>query len=55
MGVDLTKLRDLGPEELASEERETREEIWKLRLQLATGQLQDGRKIREKRHDLARC
>ena len=31
-----------------------REEIWKLRLQRSTGQLQDTGKIRHKRHDLAR-
>ncbi len=54
MAVKISKLRELSPEELSKEELELREEIWKLRLQQATGQLQDGRKIQRTRHDLAR-
>jgi len=42
-------LQELGDEEVA-----LREEIWKLRLQRTTGQLQDARKVRRTRGDLAR-
>lgn len=49
-----TKLRGMTPEELTKEETELREEIWKLRLQLTTGQLQDPQKVRRVRRDLAR-
>ena len=52
--MEISKLRGLGVEELAKEEKELREEIWKLRLQRSTGQLQDPHKVRRTRHDLAR-
>jgi len=48
------KLRAMSIAELDKEERDLREEIWKLRLQQTTGQLQDPRKVRGKRQDLAR-
>ena len=54
MGLDLKKTRAMTLDELEKEEVELREEIWKLRLQRSTGQLQDTGKIRRKRHDLAR-
>ena len=54
MALDLTKTRAMTLDELSKEERELREEIWKIRLQRSTGQLQDTGKIRRKRHDLAR-
>jgi large subunit ribosomal protein L29 len=54
MGLDLAKLRGMNPDELNKEAHELRDEIWKLRLQRSTGQLQDPEKIRRKRHDLAR-
>jgi large subunit ribosomal protein L29 len=54
MGLDLKKTRAMTLDELQKEEGELREEIWKLRLQRSTGQLQDTGKIRRKRHDLAR-
>jgi large subunit ribosomal protein L29 len=54
MALDLSKLRGMTPEELKQEARELRDEIWKLRLQRTTGQLQDAGKVRGKRHDLAR-
>lgn len=54
MGLNLAKLRGMSPEELNREALELRDEIWKLRLQRSTGQLQDQEKIRLKRHDLAR-
>ena len=54
MALDLTKIRAMTLDELSKEERELREEIWKIRLQRSTGQLQDTGKVRRKRHDLAR-
>ena len=54
MALDLTKTRAMTLDELSKEERELREEIWKIRLQRSTGQLQDTGKVRRKRHDLAR-
>ncbi len=54
MALDLTKMRAMTLDELSKEERELREEIWKIRLQRSTGQLQDTGKVRRKRHDLAR-
>ncbi len=54
MALELTKMRAMTLDELSKEERELREEIWKLRLQRSTGQLQDTGKVRRKRHELAR-
>ena len=54
MAVDLAKMRDMSPAELAKEEDELRKAIWKLRLQMTTGQLQDPYKVRLARRDLAR-
>ena len=54
MAVEITKLRGMGVEDLAKEEQALRDEIWKLRLQRATGQLQDSHKVRRTRHELAR-
>ncbi len=54
MAKDLKKIRGMSQDELAAEATALREEIWKLRLQQSTGQLQDVGKIRRKRHDLAR-
>jgi large subunit ribosomal protein L29 len=54
MALDLSKLRNMSPQELDRESLELRDEIWKLRVQSSTGQLQDPGKVRRKRHDLAR-
>jgi large subunit ribosomal protein L29 len=54
MATDIAKLREMSPEDLAKEEKEVREEIWKLRLQMTTGQLQDPYKVRRTRRQLAR-
>ena len=54
MAVDITKLRGMSPNELEKEGQALREEIWKLRLQRTTGQLQDQYKVRRTRGDLAR-
>jgi len=54
MGMRFEKLRQMSPEELAREEAEIRDQIWKLRMQLATGQLDNPSKVREARRGLAR-
>ncbi|MCP3982608.1 MAG: 50S ribosomal protein L29 [bacterium] len=54
MAVELKKLREMDVSQLAKEEMDLREEVWKLRLQITTGQLQDPSKVRRKRRDLAR-
>jgi len=53
MATELSKLRGMSPQELTEEERALREEIWKLRLQRTTGQLQDLHKVRRQRKALA--
>ena len=54
MAQNTAKLRGMSPEALEKEEHGLREEIWKLRIQLTTGQLQDPKKVRRARQDLAR-
>ena len=54
MAKDTAKLRGMTGDELAKEETALREEIWKLRLQRTTGQLQDPWRVRRARRDLAR-
>ncbi len=54
MAVELDKLRNMSAEDLVREEQQLREEIWKLRLQISTGQLQAPQKVRLARRDLAR-
>ncbi len=48
------KFRDLGDEELAAKEGDLREEIFRARIQKATGQLAQAGKVRALRKDLAR-
>jgi len=44
----------MSPAELDKEEDQLRQGIWKLRLQMTTGQLQDPSKVARARKDLAR-
>ncbi|MFQ5816874.1 MAG: 50S ribosomal protein L29 [Terriglobia bacterium] len=48
------ELRQLSENELQVKERELREQLFRLRLQLASGQMESIRKIRELRKDIAR-
>ncbi len=48
------KFRDLGDEELTAKEGDLREEIFRARIQKATGQLDQTGKVRALRKDLAR-
>jgi large subunit ribosomal protein L29 len=54
MAADISKLREMSIDELGKEERNLRLEVWKLRVQQATGQLSNFRKVRKTRKDLAR-
>ena len=54
MALDTAKIRNMSPEDLAKEEDQLREQVWRLRLQMTTGQLQDPQKVRRARKDLAR-
>jgi len=47
-------IRNKSLDELSKEELELRAQVWKQRLQLTTGQLQDPTKVRRTRRQLAR-
>ena len=48
------ELRELGAEELAARLTEAKEELFNLRFQMATGQMDNNRRLRTVRHDIAR-
>ncbi len=48
------ELRELTDEELVLRVREAKEELFNLRFQMATGQLENNRRLRTVRHDIAR-
>jgi large subunit ribosomal protein L29 len=48
------ELRDLGPAELGSRERELTDQLFRMRIQKSMGQLENPDKIRNVRRDLAR-
>jgi large subunit ribosomal protein L29 len=48
------ELRELHDEELQTRLRESKEELFNLRFQMATGQLDNNRRLRVVRHDIAR-
>ena len=47
-------LRELTDEELVQRLREAKEELFNLRFQMATGQMDNNRRLRAVRHDIAR-
>jgi large subunit ribosomal protein L29 len=49
-----SKLRDLSKEDLVHEESDLREQLFKLRFQAATGQLESASRRRTVRRDIAR-
>ena len=53
-GVSASEMRELNDEELVLRLREAKDELFKLRFQLATGQLDDSSMIKKIRHDIAR-
>ncbi|WP_067695878.1 50S ribosomal protein L29 [Nocardia jejuensis] len=53
-GTPAAELRELSEEELVAKLREFKEELFNLRFQMATGQLQNNRRLRVVRHEIAR-
>lgn len=53
-GTAAAELRELTDDELVLRLREAKEELFNLRFQMATGQLQNNRRLRTVRHDIAR-
>lgn len=53
-GTPPTELRELGNEELSTKLRESKEELFNLRFQVATGQLDNNRRLQTVRRDIAR-
>lgn len=54
VGVSPGELRELTYEELAERLRESKEELFNLRFQMATGQLNNNRRLRTVRQEIAR-
>ncbi|NLV79312.1 MAG: 50S ribosomal protein L29 [Rhodococcus sp.] len=53
-GTPAAELRELTEEELTSKLRESKEELFNLRFQMATGQLDNNRRLRTVRNEIAR-
>jgi large subunit ribosomal protein L29 len=53
-GTTPGELRELPEDELESQLREAKEELFNLRFQMATGQLDNNRRLRTVRRDIAR-
>jgi len=51
---DVETLRALEDDELVTELRNAKDELFKLRFQVATGQLDNNRRLQTVRHDIAR-
>jgi large subunit ribosomal protein L29 len=54
IGTTASELRELTDEELVLRLRESKEELFNLRFQMATGQLDNNRRLSTVRHDIAR-
>ena len=54
VGVSAGELRELSDEELIERLRESKEELFNLRFQMATGQLANNRRLRVVRGEIAR-
>jgi large subunit ribosomal protein L29 len=53
-GTTTAELRELHDDELDTRLREAKEELFNLRFQMATGQLDNNRRLRTVKHDIAR-
>jgi len=53
-GTKASELRELGDEELVTKLREAKDELFKLRFQAATGQLENNSRLKAVRKDIAR-
>jgi large subunit ribosomal protein L29 len=49
-----SQVREMGPDELKTRERELQEQLFRLRVQQSIGQLDNAIKLREIRRDIAR-
>jgi large subunit ribosomal protein L29 len=54
MAANTAELRELHDDELETRLREAKEELFNLRFQMATGQLDNNRRLRAVRHEIAR-
>jgi large subunit ribosomal protein L29 len=54
VGTSPGELRELTDEELNARVRESKEELFNLRFQMATGQMDNNRRLRLVRHEIAR-
>ena len=54
VGVSAGELRELTDDELTDKLRESKEELFNLRFQIATGQLDNNRRLRTVRQEIAR-
>ena len=54
MTTTTSELRELHDDELETRLREAKEELFNLRFQMATGQLDNNRRLRTVKHDIAR-
>ncbi|WP_431235262.1 50S ribosomal protein L29 [Mycolicibacterium psychrotolerans] len=54
VGISAGELRELTEEELTDKLREAKEELFNLRFQMATGQLDNNRRLRTVRQEIAR-
>ncbi|GAB4390861.1 MAG: 50S ribosomal protein L29 [Thermodesulfovibrionales bacterium] len=52
--MKVSEMRDMTIEELSEKEREMRKELFNLRFQAATGEIENPRRIRAVRKDMAR-
>jgi len=53
-GTQAAEMRELNDEELVLRLKESKEELFNLRFQMATGQMDNNRRLRTVRHDIAR-
>ena len=54
VGIGAGELRELTDDELTDKLRESKEELFNLRFQMATGQLDNNRRLRTVRQEIAR-
>jgi large subunit ribosomal protein L29 len=54
VGTEAGELRELSDEDLTDKLRQSKEELFNLRFQMATGQLSNNRRLRTVRGDIAR-
>ena len=52
--MKVSEIRDLGPEEIQSKVDDLREELFNLRFQHGTGQLENSQKLKQTKKDIAR-